>query len=616
MKPKTSQKKSAQFKVNLDLLHTTYDEHHDVKGNLSDMSAFDWHELSVYGKGIQFHLDAKMHRAHLRFFSGMEDLSLKKGCFHPHNRNCTCNSSPRASFRPKADASQEAMKAMLARSRSINNKCEYLLTSSLHHTACREGGAFRRRPRRKIIFNKVWTVRYTQDWDHTLGYEGEGPSLKIVSQNLRGALTGTTWEDATQACKFLKAHIVCYQEVNLKRGDPRIQQLAAVAKRLGFTAHFTFTSTHTTTGGTATLVADSLNCSRTAFRSLRQGSCSVATLTIPGLDTPSNKIKIVNVYGSQSGNERVAQFQKVAKHVNKWTALVGDFNVVLDAALDVRRTSSSPYPTVGADELSAMVTTNDLHDEIREGLGLGFEFTHQQTTPSGTCCSRIDRHYLPTFAGGQWTSEICDSVVSSDHSAVISTLTFVDRVRGSDVYTLNANLIKHPSIHARLHQIIIEIVEKKWEKGESAVACMKKLKHEVRKLLRNETRKHAKKTNAEIESIEMRLRSLHNNQCRSSTTEGVSGRKVLQAKLVSLRSTLRPPKASSSRFRHLKEECMSRQFWSSAFSGSRASSLIQAMKKVADWSSPPEKDDTTCPTTTEVANAAADFYSHIGKLPE
>ena len=171
----------------------------------------------------------------------------------------------------------------------------------------------------------------------------------ILSQNLRGTLTGTTWEDALRACRFRKTHIACFQEINLKRGDPRIQRLESVAKREGFTPHFTFTNG--AVGGTATLVADTVKCSHTDFRTACKGSCGVLTLTIPELCTPSHKIRVVNIYGSQNGSERDAQFKTLSRHVNKWTTLVGDFNVVLSESLDVRRTSTSPYPTAGADEL-------------------------------------------------------------------------------------------------------------------------------------------------------------------------------------------------------------------------------------------------------------------------
>ena len=181
-------------------------------------------------------------------------------------------------------------------------------------------GAFFTHALASLTYNKVWTFRFYEAWDHTLGYDGEGPmALSIVSQNLRGALMGTTWEDAVRACKYRKAHVVCFQEINLKRGDPRMQRLVSVAKREGFSASFSFTPVNTAVGGTATLVSDSLQCTRMHHRAICQGSCGVLTLRVPGLATPSNKIRVVNIYGAQSSRERIAQFKTLSRHVNKWT---------------------------------------------------------------------------------------------------------------------------------------------------------------------------------------------------------------------------------------------------------------------------------------------------------
>ena len=288
-KLKTSQKNSNQFKVKLDLLHSEYNEHRDAKGNLSDMSTYDWNSLSVYGDGIKFHLGTETHKAYLRLFSGIDSLHLKRGCFHPINRACTCNASPRQFFRPQSkDNTAEAMKKAIERARMLNKACKslsyhpahlawgttnttqnvnhaWVAHNTIHHThvsgtlhrhtcACLAWGLIHKRPRLTFTHNKVWTFRYRDAWDHTLGYDGEGPpNLTILSQNLRGTLTGTTWEDALRACNFRKIHIACFQEINLKRGDPRMQRLVSVAKREGFTVHFSFAPANTAVGGTATL---------------------------------------------------------------------------------------------------------------------------------------------------------------------------------------------------------------------------------------------------------------------------------------------------------------------------------------------------------------------------
>ena len=199
---------------------------------------------------------------------------------------------------------------------------------------------------------------------------------------------GDTWEEAIKSGRRLKAHVLCFQEINLRRGDARLSALVAKADSLGYTAHISCIPRGCACGGTATLVAKSLACSKITFRTHSRGGTSTTTLIIPTLNTPSRKLEIANVYGSQTGSERVAQFATLRKHVNNKTCIVGDFNCVLDVALDTRRDATSPYPNAGADELASLVADLDLSDEIREQLGLGFEFTHQQTTSAGMCSSR------------------------------------------------------------------------------------------------------------------------------------------------------------------------------------------------------------------------------------
>eukprot|EP00965_Chrysotila_dentata_P013330 440908-Pleurochrysis_carterae.AAC.1 len=67
-------------------------------------------------------------------------------------------------------------------------------------------------------------------------------------------------------------------------------------------------------------------------------------------------------------------------------------------------------------------------------MGVDFEFTHAQKTPTGGyCLSRLDRHYLPDLSNCQWTSEISDKIDDTDHSMVTSVITFAnenDQTRG------------------------------------------------------------------------------------------------------------------------------------------------------------------------------------------
>eukprot|EP00965_Chrysotila_dentata_P064084 2121808-Pleurochrysis_carterae.AAC.1 len=120
--------------------------------------------------------------------------------------------------------------------------------------------------------------------------------------------------------------------------------------------------------------------------------------------------------------------------IDPCTVLCGDFNCVDDPSVDTRRSSDLKYSNEWADILNEIVTQHSVRDEIREQMGLDFDFTHSQKTPTGGyCLTRLDRHHLPDLNNCQWTSIIFDSIDETDHSMVQSTLTFTsesDQTRG------------------------------------------------------------------------------------------------------------------------------------------------------------------------------------------
>ena len=88
---------------------------------------------------------------------------------------------------------------------------------------------------------------------------------------------------------------------------------------------------------------------------------------------------------------------KLRKFATADSILAGDWNCVLDPALDLKRTSTNAYENNGAIELQKIVDDLQLNDEIRIGLGLDFEFTKKSTSHNGYSLTRIDRIYTPTI---------------------------------------------------------------------------------------------------------------------------------------------------------------------------------------------------------------------------
>ena len=68
----------------------------------------------------------------------------------------------------------------------------------------------------------TYTPIYSYRWDHTLGFEGEGPPLNLVSLNCNGVLSNDTWQTLLKLAQFLKVDILCLQEPNIPVGDTRI----------------------------------------------------------------------------------------------------------------------------------------------------------------------------------------------------------------------------------------------------------------------------------------------------------------------------------------------------------------------------------------------------------
>ena len=57
---------------------------------------------------------------------------------------------------------------------------------------------------------------------------------------------------------------------------------------------------------------------------------------------------------------------------------------------------------------------------------------------------------------------------------------------------------------------------------------------------------------------------------------------------------------------------MSREFWARAFPHGRGATKISEFNKVANWSSPPEKNSETEESTKDIANETAKYFAHLG----
>ena len=270
-------------------------------------------------------------------------------------------------------------------------------------------------------------------WDSTLGYPGEGPgaptTFKIATQNMNGSLTGNAWNLLLREARALKIDLLFVQEHNLKSEDKRLETMRNCTLAHGFSyCHIACVPQCVGRGGTATLISDRVEVNNaTSF-----DRCG-GNMTVTNFELKKIKLRAVNVYAPQQEldpkgvpleTRRDHYYNKLKKHVTKSTILGGDFQNVLDVSLDLRRTANSAYENGGAEILRTIISENELEDEIRNGLGLGFDFTRCETVTSrgvtNTCQSRIDRIYHCIHQNLQWTSEILPigEVCESDHAMV------------------------------------------------------------------------------------------------------------------------------------------------------------------------------------------------------
>ena len=461
------------------------------------------------------------------------------------------------------------------------------------------------------------SIHYSECFDSTLGFPGEGPTLVFLSNNIRGGLTGNAWWDAISAARGEKADIIGFQEINIQKDDPRLGSLATSALNLGYTAYFAPIPKGGTRGGTAILVKTSLQISKTTFNYMAKGGISYVTLAF----SDGLKLKVVNVYAPHTN--RKAFFTQLKRYVTKNTVLMGDFNCVPNKDLDLRRTSRANYPNDGADTLEEITSRCELIDEIRIQLGAGFAYTHIQKVThhppgqpqvEGYCLSRIDRHYLPNIPDSQWTSHLADCI-ASDHSVVISTLESTKGItRGHDLERLDATLILEPSVHTALGTMVREGVAS-LDSGTHPFHALERIKYRAKAYLRKATKQRTKKTNAQRVFINAKLQSLRAEQTTHPTAEGAFERSKLMDELTALNKQVKPPTARTSHSRFRKEEIMSREFWSHTFPKSAGASSIASLNKVDDWDNPPQKNTDTDESTDEIASAASKYFAHLAKEP-
>ena len=445
----------------------------------------------------------------------------------------------------------------------------------------------------------------------------------VWSRNLGGCISNENFEGAVRCFKYHKVGIVCVQELGASAlHTDIIKGFHASAADAGYTLHLAAIPKSRTFGGTAILVANSLTeqgyTVDKVVRGLRGG---VICLTIS--HSQLNTFRIASVYAPQNKTESRAEFfNNLAKYVNSRTILAGDFNCVLDPTLDLKRPGAvSPYENSGASELQQIISSNNLRDSLREGLGNEFEYTCKTQTQTkngpGVCLSRLDRIYTFDVPDALWAMDVHYAMQGSHHP-VSATLTFeAEEITKTkrELPKVNEQLILEPKHNAKLISFISEMETDLKNSKMSITTINKQLKHKVRTYLIAETKKSNDKKYSAIRKQNEYLEAATEQLKNMPSRRAFSCVEAIEDKIKDLKKIVKPPTAQRSYTAVRKDDAMTAELWKSAFGGSKQSQRIPALNKIGCWNNPPPKNSDLPEKTNDVSNEAAKYFSHLAKLP-
>ena len=227
--------------------------------------------------------------------------------------------------------------------------------------------------RRHVFCTPLLTISF----DSTLGYPGEGPeTFRVASSNMNGILAPSRlFKICRSACR-LKTNVLFIQHTNLSAGDARIKDLKRTAKDAGFKLFLSSPAIGTDALGKGTAILIDKNFSALKVlsnQSILDGAACVVNVTIW-----DKAYKRISAYVPSLSTEREPMIDLLTPHITPSTILGGDFNCVTNIAMDTSRDAKSPYNNTGSDKINTSIEVNNLCDDVRTTLGVGFAHTHAQ----------------------------------------------------------------------------------------------------------------------------------------------------------------------------------------------------------------------------------------------
>jgi hypothetical protein len=206
-----------------------------------------------------------------------------------------------------------------------------------------------------------YTAKFTQAWNPTLGYPGEGPTpVTIATFNARGLVTGGRLRSLLAEARRNRIHVILVQEHNL-RGKHR-HQVEEASKKFSYVPYVAYLPLHQVRGGAAVFVTKDhpdLDTSSASFTSALHGGAASVRLLQHGL-----QIRYTSVYVPVMAQLRKVYLERLKDSglLTADTIVGGDWNCVPDVIVDLQypENSNTDYPNLHASLAESILASKGL----------------------------------------------------------------------------------------------------------------------------------------------------------------------------------------------------------------------------------------------------------------
>jgi hypothetical protein len=465
-----------------------------------------------------------------------------------------------------------------------------------------------------LSYVKQHSTRFSQRWNSSLGYPGEGPPqpITVATWNARGLVSGGRLDSLLRQAATRGIHILLIQEHNLiGKHRPRVE---SVCKRRKFHPYVAYLNPNLRVrGGAAVFVTaehPDIDC-RDARPSFEQQAGVASVL----LTEHEERKRYTSVYVPVFAPLRRVFLTSLANSslVTSDCVVGGDWNCVPDITCDVQYppASSESYPNLHAPILESLLTKRGLIDIHRFVNGNAISYTRL----CDTTFTRLDRIYSKKYnSNRRWTSvktepSLFRSDWTSDHHAVTATFEVpTDRDPTPIERRIDPHVYQDPEVRARVRKAW-HAVYKSFDSTYTAAAAWEYAKQTAATILIDATQQRK----ARRQQHKTHLRSVLDYHISTAPILGPSPQfHSTKQRLEKQVATARDPEVKHGYWAYLSslgEEVMSKKFLRK-FKARYSNSDISSLHITPDWTLPTERDGVT--TTPEgILESLQQYYTYL-----